>query len=135
MRVASEPMVGQILPGVTAPNVMFTGQLTAAGLVANTTTTVGGSGYARVSREVNASPFVPAVACKCGARNPDNVCITGRWESMPFEAPTAAQQLYKETLWSNAPYMPVSAADQATMMRAAPLRLQAQPLGPMLTGA
>ena len=127
-------MVDQIVSGVTAPNVLFTGQLTGTGQVANTTTTVGGSGYARVAREVSASPYVPAVACKCGTRNPDNVCVTGQSESMPFESPTAAQQMYLDSLWSNAPYMPVSATDQATMMRAAPMRLAAQPLGPMFNG-
>ena len=83
--------------------------------------------------DVQASPFVSRVPCKCGVRNPDNTCVTGQNETMPYEATTQAQKAYLNGLWNTQPYMPVSETDRYTMMREAPTRMGAQqPWGPLL---
>jgi len=127
------PMTDQIVPGPRAPGVVFTGQLTGDGGVANTTTQPH-LAYASVSRvgDVQASPYVSAVPCKCGVRNPDNTCVTGQNETMPYETTTPAQKAYLNGLWDTRPYMPVSETDRYTMLREAPTRMAMQPWGPLI---
>jgi hypothetical protein len=128
------PMTEQIVPGPRAPGVIFTGQLLPDGSVANTTTQPE-LAYASVTRigDVKASPYVSSVPCKCGVRNPDNTCVTGQKETMPFEATTQAQKAYLSSLWDTKPFMPVSQTDRYMMMREAPVRMGVQqPWGPLL---
>ncbi len=132
LRPTTAAMTQQIVPGPRYPGVVFTGQLTGAGAVVNSTEQPG-LAYASVSQtsEVRSSPYVPAVACKCGVRNPDNTCVVGTTETMPFEATTPAQHAYLASLWDTKPYMPLYAADAATMLRAAPTALRPQTQGPL----
>lgn len=125
-----EGMVPQIVPGPRTRDVVYTGQLSGAGTVTNTTREEGPS-YAFVHRQgdVVASSYLPPAPCKCGARNPDNRCVSGVEETMPFEATTAASHSYMASLWDARPYMLVTPTDQATMLRAAPLPFQSQSYG------
>jgi hypothetical protein len=134
LRETVAPMTDQIVPGPRAPGVVFTGQLMGDGGVANTTTQPH-LAYASISRvgDVQASPYVSAVPCKCGVRNPDNTCVTGQNETMPYEATTPAQKAYLNSLWDTKPYMPVSETDRYTMLRDAPTRLAIQPSGPLIS--
>lgn len=125
-------MVQQILPGPRNGNVLYTGQLAGTGAVTNTIVEKG-SPYASVNRQrdVLASSFLPPAPCRCGARNPDNRCVTGLEETMPFEAPTLASSGYLDSLWNAQPYMLVTPTDRSTILRAAPLALRPEPYGPM----
>lgn len=134
LRGTVAPMTDQIVPGPRAPGVVFTGQLVGDGTVTNTTTQPHLS-YASVTHQndMRASPFVTNVPCKCGVRNVDNTCVTGKDETMPFEATTQAQKAYLSSLWDVQPYMPVSGTDQYMMLREAPTRMRPlQPWGPLL---
>lgn len=133
-RVVDNGMVQQILPGPRHSQVMYTGELSAAsGQVTNTITIESGPAYAYVNRSpgVLASSFLPAAPCKCGARNPDNRCVSGLEETMPFEAKTEASSQYLESLWNAQPYMLVTPTDKSTMLREAPLKMPPLPSGPL----
>lgn len=128
------PMTDQIVPGVRDPGVVFTGQLRGDGSIGNTTTEPQ-LAYASVTRrdDVRSSPFVTNVPCRCGSRGPDNTCVTGKQETMPYEATTQAQKEYLNGLWDVRPYMTVGPTDRYMMLREAPVKsMMFQPQGPMV---
>lgn len=131
-KVMDNGMVQQILPGPRGRNVIYTGELAGSGAVTNTTIEEGASyAYVNRQRDVLASSYLPPAPCRCGARNPDNRCVSGLEETMPFETTTAASNSYLDSLWNAQPYMLVTATDRSTMLRAAPLALPPQAYGPM----
>jgi hypothetical protein len=131
-KVVGSGVAQQILPSSLSQNVTYIGELSGSGSVVNTTTEEGPS-YAFVNRQrdILTSSYLPSAPCRCGTRNPDNRCVSGLEETMPFESTTAASTVYFDSLWNNQPYMLITPTDRAMMLREAPLALRPQAHGPM----
>ena len=71
----------------------------------------------------SSSEFLPNPSCKCpgNAVNPDNVCVGGRTESLPWAKKSQFQAQMMNNLLQHGPYMSISKTEAATMIRAAPL--------------